>query len=71
MLAVVAYLRSVTPIPHKLEKSTFHIPLPERFGPAVVHVTDVPSDDKVCLWQVSRGHWPLHGLPHADDRGSS
>ena len=48
VLAVVAYLRSVTPIPHKLEKSTFRIPLPESYGPAVVHVTDVPSDDKVA-----------------------
>ena len=40
---------AVTPIPHKLEKSTLRIPLPESYGgPAVVHVTDVPSDDKVA-----------------------
>jgi mono/diheme cytochrome c family protein len=43
VLAIVAYLRSVKPISHKVEKSTFKIPLPDNYGPAVVHVADVPS----------------------------
>jgi mono/diheme cytochrome c family protein len=46
--AIVAYLRSVKPISHKVEKSTFKVPLPDAYGPAVTHVADVPSGDNVA-----------------------
>lgn len=46
-LAIVAYLRSVKPISHQVEKSTFKIPLPENYGPTVAHVADVSSADKL------------------------
>ena len=46
VLAIVAYLRSVKPINHKVEKSTFNIPLPQSYGPMVTHVADVPSAGK-------------------------
>ena len=48
VLAIVAYLRSVKPINHKVEKSTFKVPLPESYGATVTHVTDVAADDKVA-----------------------
>ena len=45
--AIVAYLRSVKPIRHAVEKSKFNIPLPPAYGPPVVHVADVPRTDKL------------------------
>jgi mono/diheme cytochrome c family protein len=46
--AIVAYMRSVKPITHKVEKSTFKIPLPASYGPPVTHVADVPAASKVA-----------------------
>jgi mono/diheme cytochrome c family protein len=46
--AIVAYLRSVKPISHKVEKSTYKIPLPVSYGPVVTKVPDVPRTDKVA-----------------------
>jgi mono/diheme cytochrome c family protein len=46
VLAIVAYLRSVKPISHQVEKSTFKIPLPDGYGPTVGHIADVSPDDK-------------------------
>jgi mono/diheme cytochrome c family protein len=40
--AMVAYLRSVRPVANKVEKSTYKIPLPASYGPAVSSVPDVP-----------------------------
>lgn len=39
--AIVAYLRSVKPITHMVEKSVFKFPLPDSYGPMVAHVADV------------------------------
>src|SRR5262249_46206690 len=46
--AIVAYLRSVKPIHHKVEKSTYKIPLPGSYGPIVAHVADTPISDKLA-----------------------
>ncbi len=46
--AIVAYLRSVKPIAHRVEKSTYKIPLPPSYGPPVVHVADVPVTDRIA-----------------------
>ena len=47
VLAIVAYLRSVKPISHQVEKSTFKIPLPDSYGPTLPHIADVSPDDKL------------------------
>jgi mono/diheme cytochrome c family protein len=39
--AIVAALRRVPAISHKVEKSTYKIPLPPSYGPPVTHVPDV------------------------------
>jgi mono/diheme cytochrome c family protein len=49
--AIVAYLRTVKPVKNKTEKSTYKIPLPTQYGPAVVSVPDVPSTNKVAYGQ--------------------
>jgi mono/diheme cytochrome c family protein len=46
--AIVAYLRQVPPVRHEVPRSTFKIPIPESYGPPVVHVADVPRDDKIA-----------------------
>lgn len=46
--AIVAYLRTVKPIEHKVEKSTYKIPLPPSYGPTVTHVADVPREKTVA-----------------------
>jgi mono/diheme cytochrome c family protein len=56
--AIVAYLRSVKPISHKLAKSTYNIPLPPSYGPPVTHVPDVPRANKVAY-----GHY-LANIAH-------
>lgn len=56
--AIVAYLRSVKPISHKLPKSTYNIPLPPSYGPPVTHVPDVPRANKVAY-----GHY-LANIAH-------
>ena len=38
--AIVAYMRSVTPISRKVEKSTYRIPLPDSYGPPVTDVAE-------------------------------
>jgi mono/diheme cytochrome c family protein len=49
--AIVAYLRTVKPVNNKTEKSSYKIPLPTQYGPAVVSVPDVPRTDKVAYGQ--------------------
>jgi mono/diheme cytochrome c family protein len=49
--SIVAYLRSVKPIHHVVEKSSYKIPLPESYGPSVTHVADVPKDNPVVYGQ--------------------
>jgi mono/diheme cytochrome c family protein len=48
VLAIVAYLRSVKPINHKVEKSTFKNSLPDSYGPTIDHVADIPTGNKVA-----------------------
>ncbi len=42
LAAIVAFLRTVKPIPSDNPKSVYHIPLPPAYGPPVGHVADVP-----------------------------
>lgn len=60
--AIVAYLRSVKPISHKVEKSTYKIPLPPSYGPEVTHNPDVPRTDHVAY-----GKYLASGLGHCMD----
>ena len=46
--ALVAYVRSVTPVKNKVAKSTFQIALPPAYGPPIESVPDVPRNDKVA-----------------------
>jgi mono/diheme cytochrome c family protein len=60
--AIVAYLRSVKPIGHKVEKSTYKMPLPASYGPVVTKVPDVPRSDAVAY-----GKYLATGLGHCMD----
>jgi mono/diheme cytochrome c family protein len=46
--AIVAYLRSVKPVTHKVEKSVFKIPLPDSYGPTITHVPDVSRQNRTA-----------------------
>lgn len=46
--AIVAYLRSVKPVTHKVEKSVFKIPLPDSYGPTISHVPDVSRQNRTA-----------------------
>lgn len=60
--AIVAYLRQVKPVSHKIAKSTYKIPLPPSYGPEVKSVPDTPRSDKVAY-----GHYLANGLGHCMD----
>ena len=60
--AIVAYLRSVPPVHHAVEKSSYRIPLPPNYGPAVTTVSDVPRDDTIAY-----GHYLASSLGHCLD----
>ena len=70
MHAVVAYLRQVKPVNHKVEKSTYTIPLPKDYGPKVTQVTEVSRRDKVVYgkYVVALGHCMLCHTPEAEGR---
>jgi mono/diheme cytochrome c family protein len=46
--AIVAYLRTVTPVRNSVPRSVYNIPLPESYGPPVGSVPDVSRDDAVA-----------------------
>ncbi len=46
--ALVAYLRSVKPISHKLAKSSYKMPLPDAYGATVTHVADVSPANRIA-----------------------
>ena len=46
--AIVAYLRTVTPVRNSVPRSVYNIPLPESYGPPVGSVADVSRDDSVA-----------------------
>ena len=45
--AIVAYIRAVPAIRNAVPGSVYNMPLPPSYGPPVVSVADVPSDDPV------------------------
>src|SRR5262245_7728812 len=45
--AIVAYLRTVAPVPNAVPRSRYAIPLPPSYGPPVGSVPDPPRDDLV------------------------
>ncbi|MCW3476517.1 cytochrome c [Limobrevibacterium gyesilva] len=46
--AIVAYLRTVPPVPNPVAKSTYRIALPPAYGPPVGHIDAPPRTDKVA-----------------------
>ncbi|MGD1878877.1 MAG: c-type cytochrome [Kiloniellaceae bacterium] len=46
--AIVAYLRSLTPVKNAVPKSVYRMPLPPGYGPAVGTVPEVSKDDKLA-----------------------
>lgn len=46
--AIVAYIRTLKPIRHEVEKSQFKVPLPSSYGPPVGHVTAPPRTDRIA-----------------------
>lgn len=47
LAAIVAFLRTLTPIENQPEKSVYNIPLPPAYGPPVEHVADIPRGPTV------------------------
>src|SRR5215475_3010594 len=45
--AIAAYLRSLKPIPHEVERTQFKNPLPPSWGPPVTHVDEPPQEDLI------------------------
>jgi cytochrome c2 len=70
MHAIIAYLRQVKPINHKVEKSVYTIPLPKDYGPTITHVTDVSRRDKVAYgkYVAALGHCMLCHTPESQGR---
>jgi cytochrome c553 len=70
MRAIVAYLRQVKPISHRVEKSVYTISLPKNYGPTVTHVLDVPRSDRVAYGQyvAELGHCMLCHAPMVQGR---
>ena len=46
--AIVAYVRSVPPISHKLAKTIYKVPVPTSYGPPVGHVPEVSRADRIA-----------------------
>jgi mono/diheme cytochrome c family protein len=46
--AIVAYLRTVTPVRNSVPRSVFNIPLPEAWGPPLAAVADISRDDPLA-----------------------
>jgi len=46
--AIAAYLRSLKPIRHVVARTTYKMPLPPGYGPAVTHVDEPPRTDKIA-----------------------
>lgn len=68
--AIVAYLRSVPPVHHAVEKSTYKMPLPPNYGPTVTTVPSVNRDDKLAYGRylaTSLGHCMDCHTPRGDD----
>lgn len=56
--AIVAYLRTVTPVRNAVEASVYRIPLPPAYGPPVVSVPE-PADNPVA-----RGEYLANAVAH-------
>lgn len=46
--AIVAYLRTLTPVKNATRKTVYHMPLPPAYGPPVGTVPDVDRKDKIA-----------------------
>lgn len=46
--AIAAYVRSIAPVRHAVERSQFKVPLPPSYGPPVGRVEAPPATDKVA-----------------------
>ena len=57
--AIVAYLRSVKPVVNKTARSSYRIPLPDSYGPAVTSVPAVSDADPV-----NHGAYIVNHLAH-------
>jgi len=74
LAAVVAYLRTVKPVAHKVARSEYRMPLPPAYGPPVISVPDVPRSDKVTygaylagpLGHCTECHTPMVGPGQRD-----
>lgn len=60
--AIVAYLRSIPAVEHKVPRSSYSIPLPPNWGPPVEVVPDIPRDDLVAYGEYLAG--PLGHCVH-------
>ncbi len=53
--AIVAYVKSVTPVKHQVQKSAYRIPLPESYGPKVKDIPYVPKTNKLAYGRYLAG----------------
>src|SRR5579859_1063762 len=72
--AIVAYVKSVRPVKHKVQKSEYRISLPESYGPRVKDVPYVPKTNKLAYGRYLAGplghcvecHTPMGEGGHRD-----
>lgn len=67
--AIAAYLKSLKPIRHAVERTQYKIPLPPAYGPPVTHVAEPNRNDKVAYgdYLATMGHCVLcHTAPGKD-----
>ena len=57
--AIVAYLRTITPVKNVVPEPEYHIPLPPNYGPRVRSVPEANKDDPVAY-----GKYVTHTLGH-------
>lgn len=60
--AIVTYLRTVKPVKHTVQKSSYDFPLPAAWGPPVGHVPEVSREDPVVY-----GGYLTHVLGHCTE----
>jgi mono/diheme cytochrome c family protein len=46
--AIAVYLKSLPPVPHRVARSQYEIPLPPSYGPPVEHVAETDHADKIA-----------------------
>ena len=68
--AIAAYLLAIQPVKHAVQRSQYKIPLPESYGPPIVHIDEPSPTDQVTYgkYLVTFGHCVLCHTPGGKDQ---